>query len=97
MPFLLLIFFVAIVFLVGISLLAAVGGLLVVLLKFLIPVILIALLLNWLFKDHQSKQNEKTRYERHRSSSARRKELHDVKERDVHDDRKPHQDEWSDF
>ncbi|WP_125608216.1 hypothetical protein [Lapidilactobacillus bayanensis] len=92
MPFLLLLLFIPILLIVVFALLAGAVGLFFGLLKFILPVVLIAALINLFVRDdhhrtsqsraqaHQQRQQYRQSY---RDARAGRKEIHDVKEDDV--------------
>lgn len=95
---LLLIILVPLVLVIVFSLIAGVVGVAFGLLKFIVPVIIIAAVVNWLFNrgrhhDRQQHYYYHSSYQPpHQSGPRVRKELHDV-----HEHTEKHDDEWSDF
>ncbi|MFC6315713.1 hypothetical protein ACFQHW_09080 [Lapidilactobacillus achengensis] len=94
----LLLIFIPILLIVVFSLIAGAVGLVWGMLKFLLPVIIIAALINLVFSRHRRESRTRPMtyesYDEHQSVKRPRKDLHDVH---VHDQHANDDDEWSDF
>ncbi|WP_461218770.1 hypothetical protein [Lapidilactobacillus salsurivasis] len=94
----LLLIFIPILLIVVFSLIAGAVGLVWGMFKFLLPVIIIAALINLIFSRQRREPRPRPMtyesYDEHQSTKRPRKDLHDVHVRDQHAD---DDDEWSDF
>ncbi|MFD1464695.1 hypothetical protein ACFQ4L_01130 [Lapidilactobacillus mulanensis] len=102
MPFILFLFFIPILLIIVFALIAGAIGIFFGLLKFLLPLIIIAAIVNYFARrsDRSDSWTTRSTYQRHPTSSSSqhiRKEIYDVKEKDVSKRQHDDHDEWSDF
>jgi energy-coupling factor transporter transmembrane protein EcfT len=105
LPFIVFLLFIPMLLLILFALVVGAIGLVFGLLKFLLPVILIALLVNFFTRRSDRHDHDWTTHSTYRPTSSysqhARKEIYDVKEEDVKDHQRmsdqDDQDEWSDF